>query len=130
MFKTGEKAYFVPSLWENGIQGKITIIETFRDKPFYITITTDDGNTISGYVNQFSETRPRRYNAERAQEKKNNPSVYFDKSSGKPVTIEQLKESYNHFSYNEAMSFREYLETLTVSGCFIPYKEYLESLDN
>jgi len=125
MFAIGKKAYFVPSLHEKSIPGIVTKIETFHDKITWIEIRTSANKTIKGYANQFSDTKPAIYNI--TQKANLYSSIYWNQSENKPVTLAQLKESYEYYKRYNNNSFDEYMRELLNTGCFVPYSEYMKN---
>lgn len=61
MFASGKTVYFVPSLYEESIKGKIIRTETFNNKVVYIVMQAKNGEIIEGYTNQFSLSKPAVY---------------------------------------------------------------------
>lgn len=55
----GKYAYFIPSLAEKPIRGKIVKIHTFACNFQQITIRTKNGDEYSGATNQFSLGYPK-----------------------------------------------------------------------
>lgn len=123
MFTIGKLAWFCPSLYEKSIPGRIVRIEWLNGKPEYITIRTKDENTISDYACKFSLPKPVPYGGF-ARKKEGWPSVFYDKSSNKPVLLETLRESWK--TLHPEQTFKEYMKILTKSGCFVPYADYLD----
>ena len=61
MFAEGKKAYFVPSLWEESIAGKIVKVESYAGQVNYIILQTKDGTIIKDYAAKFTMKKPAVY---------------------------------------------------------------------
>ena len=124
----GKKVWFVPSLFADPVPVIVTGIENANPNlknRLYITTKTSDGKVISGYVQQFSTSKPKPYNAPIETEK---TSVYYEKYMHRPVTLDYLEENFdfNRSRYKGTWkTVNEMIEHLTTIGILIPYKKYL-----
>lgn len=111
--KKGQRIYYMPSLYEKAIQGKILDIQYFAGRPAWLTMQTKKGDIVADYDSKFSTTRPTPFEivSEYANKYKNN----FD---GSIVTLRELRKSYEHYQADK-MNFDDYMKELTKNNCFV-----------
>lgn len=113
-FKTGGRAYYVPTLYAEGVPGKIVDVQYFAGRAEYVTIATRDGRIISDYAARFSKSKPTPYFVATTYHEN-----YLNKSTGSVVALRELRVSYEVHQAGK-MSFDDYMNELKKSGCFIP----------
>lgn len=113
-FKTGGRAYYVPTLYASGVPGKIVDVQYFAGRAEYVTIATSDGRVISDYAAKFCKSKPRPFYLATPYHEK-----YLNNYDGSTVSLRELRVSYETFTAGK-MSFDEYMHELTKNGCFVP----------
>jgi len=126
--RIGKKVWFVPSLFADPVPVIVTGIENVNPNlknRLYITTKTDNGETISGYVQQFSTSKPTPYNA---NAETGLSSVYYDYSQNKPVTLDELLLNFDHFHNKYISTWKtaeDMIKQLTTMEILVPYTKYL-----
>lgn len=129
----GKKVWFVPSLFADPVPVIVTGIENINPNlknRLYLTTKTSNGKIISGYVQQFSTSKPKPYNADIET---GLSSVYYDYSQNKPVTKKELILNFEHYHNKYISTWKtaeEMIEHLITIGILVSYTEYLTNGGN